>query len=130
MCQPTSPVFTLTALERKVDPHGNEQRAAEHTRTPLVVELGRPPRADGLAPVQVDDDRVAERQDGQQREDAGDDERRARGLRAEVEQRDGNRADVNRVFELVAPRQQGLLTSDASANLPSLGRSSRPQSTL
>ena len=95
------PKLPTLPLKRKVERDRHKQGGAQNTRPDLVVVASHPARADGAAAVQVDDDRVAQREEAEQGKRAGGDKRRLVAvLGAEVEQRHGDGADVDGVFEL------------------------------
>lgn len=92
--------MVFTTLECKVQNDGDHQRRAQQRRTPPVVILGRLTGPHRMAPVDVDTYGVQQRQDGHEREDARDNERDPTWLVAKVEQRRGDRADVDRELQL------------------------------
>ncbi len=96
-----SPQIPTLPLKPKVERHRHKQRGTQHARPQFIIVPRHAARADGPAAVQVDADSIAQRHDGEQRECAGGDKRRPVALlRAEVEQRHCDGADVDGVFEL------------------------------
>ena len=91
-------------LKNKVQHNRHKQRRAEDARSPLIVVLGRLPRPDRTATVQVNCYSVAQREDRQQGESGGGKEGAAATTLvtgAKVEEGDGYGADVDWVFELL-----------------------------
>lgn len=64
------PNAAFLSFESKIQTDRYKQNCAESTGAPLVVVLGHFPSANSVTPVQVDDDRVAESQDGNDGEGA------------------------------------------------------------
>ena len=118
---PTStPPPSFSRLKANVEANSDKKSPAENVGPPAVVKLGRrPPGADRLAPVQVDTDRVQQAEDGKQGKRPSRGEGRAVRLRAEVEQRYGDGADVDRKLELGS-------TASASGRGKGAGRETHP----
>src|SRR4051812_2094538 len=82
-----SPNGSIPPFGCKIERNRHKQRCAQEARSPLVVVLRCPARADGAAPVQIENYCVAERHNGEEGEGSGCDEGYGSALSAaEVEE--------------------------------------------